>query len=279
MKKPCDEVTEFLTTADARSRLKPPSSVRLHLEKCGPCRRMWEFLVGGHDCPEEAAAPGADSLAAIRATLGGSLAPVRPLPSRAALSAAFLGIFAAGVTVSTAMAGPHGAAAMSPARLYGFLLSLGLAAGFSAFLLSGLMLPGSCRAVSRAGVAMAGFLAALLAAAVLIFPWEGLDGWAAGARKCFEYGMLTALPMAIVAALVLRRGAVLSPGLAGAAAGLLGGLAGATMLHLACPMQGAVHITTGHLSAPLFMAAAGYLIGRAAAALSMRRAAQLEVVR
>ena len=278
MKTPCDEVTEFLTAADARARLKPPSGVLAHLERCGPCRRLWEFLVGDDDCPEEDRE--ADALASIRATVGGSLSPVRPLPSRAALVAAFLGIFAAGVAASTAMAGANGAASsMGPLRLYGFLFALALAAAFSAFLLSGLMMPGSCRALSRAGVAMAGFLVALVAAAALIFPWEGLADWSSGARTCFEQGLLTGLPMAAVAALVLRRGAVLSPGLAGAAAGLLGGLAGATMLHLACPMHGAVHVTTGHLSAPLAMSAAGYFIGRAAAAISIRRAASLQVAR
>jgi hypothetical protein len=70
------------------------------------------------------------------------------------------------------------------------------------------------------------------------------------------------LPAAGLAVILLRRGAILTPGVVGAAAGLLAALVGVVGLHFACATQAAPHIALGHLGIPVLGAGLGYLIGR-----------------
>jgi hypothetical protein len=60
---------------------------------------------------------------------------------------------------------------------------------------------------------------------------------------------------------VLRRGAILSPIMTGAATGLLAGLAGATALEIHCPNLDASHILVSHLGVAVLGAVAGLVVG------------------
>jgi len=60
---------------------------------------------------------------------------------------------------------------------------------------------------------------------------------------------------------VLRRGAILSPRTTGAAAGLLAGLAGTSMLEMHCPILDAWHILLAHLGVAILCALAGLAMG------------------
>ena len=73
-------------------------------------------------------------------------------------------------------------------------------------------------------------------------------------------GVLAALPFW----LMLRRGAILSPGMTGAATGLLAGLVGTSVLEIHCPNLDAWHILVSHLGAAMLCALAGLVIGLAA---------------
>ncbi len=63
--------------------------------------------------------------------------------------------------------------------------------------------------------------------------------------------------------LVLRRGAVLSPSMTGAATGLLAGLVGTSVLEIHCPNLDAWHILVSHLGVAVLCALAGLIIGLA----------------
>jgi hypothetical protein len=61
--------------------------------------------------------------------------------------------------------------------------------------------------------------------------------------------------------LVLRRGAILSPSMTGAATGLLAGLVGASVLEIHCPNLDALHILVSHLGVAILCAMAGLFTG------------------
>ena len=61
--------------------------------------------------------------------------------------------------------------------------------------------------------------------------------------------------------LLLRLGAILSPRVAGAAAGLLAGLVGTSALEIHCPILDASHILMWHLGIALIGAMTGFAAG------------------
>ncbi len=210
------------------------------------------------DAPQEPAMS-AETARRIERSLLGSLAPVRPLPSRGVLALGYLAIFAAVAATIVASVGFRGAVAMTAQQLAGLLTAVVGAAVLTAVSLSEEMVPGSRRTV-RPSRLIGGLLGALAVVVALLFPWEG---GLAGGRHCFESGFLFSLPAAGLVVLLLRRGAPLAWGAVGASAGLLAGLAGMAILHLGCSMIAAPHIMVGHLAVPLAGASIGFLLGKA----------------
>src|SRR5262249_38200360 len=90
-----------------------------------------------------------------------------------------------------------------------------------------------------------------------------------------SWGCLRAgIPIGIFAAvplwLVLRRGAILSPRMTGAATGLLAGLVGANVLEIHCPNLDAWHILVARLGVPVLCAMAGLVTGLVADVVATR---------
>ena len=254
----CAQVEEFLASADAAARCAPPPEIRAHLDSCAACKKIWEFV-----CTQEPvdAAP-AEVCGQIEKRLAGSLEPVRPLPCRKTLTFAFLGVFAAGALIWVMDTGWGAAEGLSAVQLAGTLSAVAAAAALAAVVLSGEMVPGDRRIgpIGLMSLLTVGGIALLVAA---IFPWESAgSSWLSAAMKCHTHGAMIAIPTAAAAYLVLRRGAALCPATAGAAIGLLAGLASMATLHLGCAMHGALHITAGHLSIPAGGALIGFLIGK-----------------
>jgi hypothetical protein len=199
----------------------------------------------------------------IEQRLKGSLEPVRPLPCRKTLTAVFLAIFAAGAGLWVIQTGSPGMNGMTAVQLAGTLSAVAGAAVLAAVVLSGEMVPGERRLAPIGFVTLlaVGGLAALIA---VLYPWEAAgSSWFAAAMKCHTHGAMIAIPTAAAAVLALRRGAPLCPGTAGAAVGLLAGLAAMATLQFGCAMHGALHITAGHLSIPAGGALIGFLMGKA----------------
>jgi len=64
--------------------------------------------------------------------------------------------------------------------------------------------------------------------------------------------------------LVLRRGAILSPAMTGAATGLLAGLVGTSALEIHCPNLHVGHILVSHLGVAVLGTTVGFFIGMVA---------------
>jgi hypothetical protein len=79
---------------------------------------------------------------------------------------------------------------------------------------------------------------------------------------CMRTGLAYAVPAAAAFWLLLRRGAILAPGLTGATAGGLAGLAGMGVLDMRCPNSNAYHILIWHVGMALVAMAGGFAVGR-----------------
>ena len=121
------------------------------------------------------------------------------------------------------------------------------------------MVPGSRRRISPG--ALLGFgTAALLAVFAFLFRDYRTDHFFSAGIACLLTGLLFALPAALLAWLLLRRGFAVNPVFAGLAAGTLGGLAGIGMLELHCQDFQASHVLVWHIAVVPLSGAAGALV-------------------
>jgi hypothetical protein len=88
---------------------------------------------------------------------------------------------------------------------------------------------------------------------------------------CVRRGLTYSIPAAFLFSLLLRRGAILSPKLIGAAVGGLAGLAGFSVLEFNCADVNVFHIVIWHWGVVLIGTASGALIGAAAEYIQRRR--------
>jgi hypothetical protein len=121
------------------------------------------------------------------------------------------------------------------------------------------MIPGSRRRVPP--FALLSIVSVLLAGvfALLFRDYRTSDFFSAGIA-CLLTGLLFALPAAVLAWLLLRRGFAVNPLSAGLVAGTLAGLAGIGMLELHCPNFQAAHVLVWHIAVIPLSAAAGALV-------------------
>ena len=188
-----------------------------------------------------------------------SLRPVRPLPPTWVLTGSLVLICAAIALAGAARAGFYGIEKMDllkRALIFPILLVFALTAG-SGFV--GEMIPGSRRRIPPS--ALLSLVIALLAGvfALLFRDYRTSDFFSAGIA-CLLTGLLFALPAALLAWLVLRRGFAVNPPSAGLVAGTLGGLAGLGMLELHCPNFQAAHVLLWHIALIPLSAAVGAFV-------------------
>jgi hypothetical protein len=135
---------------------------------------------------------------------------------------------------------------MSLVQVLSILGALGACAFLLASSLVSQMVPGSLHRF-RPELLPVAVVATLSVVAGILFQFgDAARFWARG-WSCLRMGV----PFALLAAgplwVVLRRGAILSPRAAGAAAGLLAGLAGTTVLEIHCPNLDLSHILIWHV--------------------------------
>jgi hypothetical protein len=120
------------------------------------------------------------------------------------------------------------------------------------------MIPGSLRRVSPG--ALLGFgCAVVLGVFAVLFRDHRTDHFFAIGIVCLGTGFLHAIPAALLAWLLLRRGFAVNSVAAGLVAGTLGGLAGVGMLELHCPNFQTAHVIVWHTAVVPLSGAAGAL--------------------
>jgi hypothetical protein len=199
-----------------------------------------------------------DRLKQIEAALIADLKPVRPLASTGAYLVACAAIIVAICIAGRLIAGDQGWRALSVLQKVAVFAPLAVLTTLLAFSVVRLMRPASTHARSSASLSVGLFVVLLLIMAQVFQPAQE-SAFVRHGLVCFQIGMLFAIPAAFVFALLLRRGAALSPVLTGAAAGGLAGLVGLTVLEIHCPNLNLYHIVIWHVSVTLVCVVAGLI--------------------
>ncbi len=197
-----------------------------------------------------------DRLKQIEAALIADLKPVRPLASTGAYLAALAGIIIAICIAGRMIAGDQGWRALSELQKVAVFAPLAVVTTLLGFSVVRLMRPASTHARSSARLSAGLFVVLLLIMAEVFQPAQE-SAFVRHGLVCFQVGMLFAIPAAFLFALLLRRGAALSPLLTGATAGGLAGLVGLTVLEIHCPNLNVYHIVVWHVSVTLVCVVAG----------------------
>jgi len=212
-----------------------------HLLACRPCRELFSTLDDRDDAP-----PSAALLARLESPLRRNLVPVAPLASTTRYFAGLLVIFLLVVALGAYLTRPFALFVVPPLQLGTLLAALALSAALLVDSLVRQMTPGSRHRIPPRVLAVAlSVLLPLVAVSLFHVHRERnfcLRGWA-----CFWVGLALAAFAVLPLGLLVRRGAILSPRLAGVATGMLAGLAGATALQLHCPNLNLLHILVWHL--------------------------------
>src|SRR5579884_2766456 len=244
----CDEVTEILCGA------KPAGpEVASHLESCAACRS----LAGAFQT--EPKPVNTAVLDRVKTQVLGAVAPVRPMPTRTALSLAMFVIFAVVAVAGGFLLRMDGVRALTPVERAVIFSAVGLAALAASTLTASEMIPGSAR--MRARTLFAALVLAIEAVFLVVFRNYSMGRFVPQGVACLIAGLVCALPAALLVLLVVRRGAVLQRASAGAAIGMVSGLAGLAALELHCPILLTWHVAVWHVAVVVIATAVGALIG------------------
>jgi hypothetical protein len=253
----CNDVDQALIEWPAASQLPPQAEE--HLRSCVRCQE----LVLAISTPVPGEPPSPTTLRQIEQAMLAELHAVRPLTPKRYVFVAFAAIFVSIVAVGVYRLGAFAIAVMSPLQAGAILSALAIGGALLAYSLVLQMVPGSRHRIPPKLLPF-GVIISLTVAMAVLFQFQHernfwADGWAC-LRAGIPIGILAAVPFW----LLLRRGAVLSPGVTGAATGLLAGLVGTTVLEIHCPNLDAWHILVSHLGVSVLLAVAGLVAGLAA---------------
>jgi hypothetical protein len=184
---------------------------------------------------------------AIESAVVADLKPVRPLAPAGKYAAAFLCILVGACILGCLLVGQHGWSALSSLQRTLIFVPLAAVAALLVYSVVHQMTPAAKYPRSTAMLASAFFLW-LLVIMQMIFRPIAEPAFVEHGFACFRTGMAFALPSGLLFALLLRRGAGLTPLLTGATAGGLAGLTGLTVLEIHCPNLNLYHIVVWHVA-------------------------------
>ena len=241
----------------ALSRGSPlPLQAEEHAGTCNRCQQLLSAL--NSSVPVDPLSPAA--LRKIAESLADNLRPVRPLAPARYFVGALAGIFVSIVALSVYRLGAFAIAVMTPLQTTTILSTLAIGTGLLVYSLVNQMVPGSRHRIPPAPLA-AGITILVAMVMAVLFQVQPEENFWRNALVCIRAGTLVGALAAVPFWLVLRRGAILSPRMTGAAAGLLAGLAGTSMLEIHCPILDARHILLSHLGAAILCTLAGLAMG------------------
>jgi hypothetical protein len=259
----CNDINRALVQGSLAA--SSQSEVDAHLSACAQCRN----LVSGISSPLSDVQPSASDLARVESLITTDLRPVKPVPPSSYFLAGVLTMFVGMVALAAMRLGPFAIEVMTPVQTVAILCALAIAAGSLAYSLVNQIFPGSRHWISPRFLPI-GVAVALAIVISILFQFHHEQNFWANSWTCIRtgasIGALTSIPLW----LILRRGAILSPGMTGAAAGALAGLTGMATLEIHCPNLNAWHILTGHLGVIAIGAIAGLTIGTGLSRLNRR---------
>jgi len=249
----CKDVARALSEES----LLPPQA-QDHVRNCNRCQE----LVNALNRPVGADSPSPETLRHIADGMATGLRPVRPVAPARYFFGAFAVIFVSVAALGVYRMGAFAIAVMTPMQTAAIFSALAVSTGLLAYSLVQQMVPGSRHRIPPRLLPIAITISLTIAMAVL-FQFQHERHFWANAWACIRagtpFGALAAVPFW----LMLRRGAILSPGMTGAATGLLAGLVGTSVLEIHCPNLDAWHILVSHLGVAILFALAGLVIGLA----------------
>jgi hypothetical protein len=250
----CDDVDRALSE---ESRL--PLQAQDHVNSCNRCQELMRAL----NMPVPVDSPSPATLRQIAEGITANLRPVRPVAPARYFFGAIIGIFVSIVALGAYRMGAFAIAVMTPLQTAALLSALAIGTGLLTYSLVHQMVPGS-RHRMHPGLLPVGIAIALAIAIVVLFQFQHERNFWANGWACIRAGIPIDLLAAVPFWLLLRRGAILSPSMTGAGAGLLAGLVGTSVLEIHCPNLDAWHILVSHLGVAILCALAGLVIGLAA---------------
>jgi len=227
-----------------------------HLRICNRCQELVRLL--NSSVPVDPPSPA--TLRQMAEGMASNLRPVRPVAPAPYFFGAFVSIFVSIVALGVYRMGAFNIAVMTPLQTAAILNVLAISAGLLAYSLVHQMVPGSRHRIPPRLLPLAIMMSLTIATAVL-FQFQIERGFWGNAWACIRAGIPIGFMAAVPFWLVLRRGAILSPGMTGAATGLLAGLVGTSVLEIHCPNLDAWHILVSHLGVAMLCALVGLAIG------------------
>ena len=256
----CQDVARALSE---ESRL--PLQAQDHMRSCNRCQE----LVLSLESPVPLDPPSPATLRQIEEGMTTNLRPVRPVAPARYFLGAFVGIFVSIVALGVYRLGAFAIAVMTPLQTAAILSTLAIGTGLLASSLVHQMVPGSRHRISP-GLLPVGITISLIVAIAVLFQFQHERDFWGNAWACIRAGIPIGVLAAVPFWLVLRRGAILSPSMTGAATGLLAGLVGASVLEIHCPNLDAWHILVSHVGLAILCALAGLFTGLTAEAIGGR---------
>jgi hypothetical protein len=232
------------------------SQAQDHVRSCDRCQE----LVSATNTPVAVDTPSQETLRQITEGMATNLRPVRPMAPARYFFGALVGIFVSIVALGVDGMGAFAIAVMTPLQTAAILSALGVSTGLLAYSLVQQMVPGTRHRISPRLLPVC-ITISLMIAMVLLFQFQYERNFWGNAWACIRAGTPFGVLAAVPVWLVLRRGAILSPALTGAATGLFAGLVGTSVLEIHCPNLDAWHILVSHLGVAVLCTLAGLVIG------------------
>jgi hypothetical protein len=200
------------------------------------------------------------TLRQIAESLAADLSPVRPMAAKRYFLGALVGIFISFVAIGVYRTGAFAIAVMTPLQIAAILSGLAIATGLLAYSLVNQMVPGSRHRIPPM-LLLVGIAITLTITIAVLFQFKHERDFWIKSWGCIRAGTPIGILAAVPFWLVLRRGAILSPGVTGAATGLLAGLVGTSVLEIHCPNLEAWHILVSHIGVAIMCALIGLATG------------------
>jgi len=232
--------------------------------------REMDGLMRVLDHDDDGLRPSESVLHRIEVAISQNLKPIRPLASSRILLLGCAINFLSVVAVGALLLGINGWGALNVAQRIVLFVTLSVSAFSLAMSMVSQMVPGSRHVISPAVVIVA-IPVALMMVIEATFRFQREPAFLATGMMCMKNGLKYSIPGGFLLWLILRRGAVLYPKLAGAAAGGLAGLTGLSVLEVNCPNLNALHIVVWHVGVVVIGCVGGALLGGAVESLERLR--------